>query len=86
LGQDHDLEMLAHHVSGRDGPKLTVRQREHVLSGIEARQTMLRADARRLGQQLFADAPGSFGETVAFHWATARESTSNMAAEAAAAE
>ncbi len=86
LGTDHDLEVLASYVASHDGPRLTARQREHVLSIIHSHQAGLRADANRLGQQLFADPPSVFGQTVAFHWTTAGESASGHKNKATAAE
>ena len=76
LGDDHDLALLAAVISAPDGARglrLSAQRRGLILSMIETRQSELQMRALRLSQQLFADPPGGFRETIAFHWTTALE-------------
>ena len=80
LGDDHDLAILAAVMSAPDGARglrLSAQRRGLILSMIETRQSELQMRALRLSQQLFADPPGGFRDTIAFHWTTALDSWSD---------
>lgn len=73
LGDDHDLAILAARLESPPLAEIPHRDRRTILKLAARRQDELRAQARPMGERLFADGPRSVGRRFATYWNAARE-------------
>jgi CYTH domain-containing protein/CHAD domain-containing protein len=66
LGDHHDLAVLGEDLADRS--EVDPAHRETLRTLIEARQAVLLADARRLGERVYAEKPKAFGRRLRAYW------------------
>ncbi|MEQ1710716.1 MAG: CHAD domain-containing protein, partial [Hyphomicrobium sp.] len=72
LGDDHDLAILQHHLESTRTVTFSARDVRTVIRLAGQRQTELRALAKPLGEQLFADSARSLGRRFSAYWNAAQ--------------